>query len=252
MRSGFRDYKKRLLPPHYWSFPSRPGITSDKIVMVRQFSPQHFRKIKEFGRQHQATLNEVMLAVYCRALYDVINPNAQVPLRLATTINLRRYLLPGSSLGICNLSNFSYINIGCGRGASLVETTAKIKNEMKAMKDDYIGLGDYPFVAPCFKVLPFSCSRKLFNNLALRPIKTGNAPPVFSNVGIIDAEQLSFTDTQVTEAYIIGATFTPPFFGAALSSFREIITLSISFYETAIKKSEVKYFLDRIEYELPR
>jgi len=37
----------------------------------------------------------------------------------------------------------------------------------------------------------------------------------------------------------------------ALSTFRDSLTLSISFFESTIKKSIVERFLDRIEYELP-
>lgn len=251
IRSGFRDLKRRLLPPIFWSFPSTAGIPSNKTFMIRQFGPERFRAIKEYGHQYQATVNDIMLAAFYRALFDLINPDPRVALRLATTVDLRRYLPAGTTGAICNSSNFAYTNIGQKLGATFDETTVKVRKDMNVMKSDYIGLGDYPLAVLCFKGLPFSCSRRLFLKVARRPIKTGNAPPVFSNLGIIDSEQLVFADVAVTDAYLIGATFFPPFFGMALSTFRDSLTLSISFFKSTIKKSIVERFLDRIEYELP-
>ena len=251
IRSGFRDLKRRLLPPTFWSFPLTAGIPSNKTFTIRQFGPERFRAIKEYVHQYQATVNDIMLAAFYRSLFDLINPDSRVALRLGTTVDLRRYLPAGTTTAICNLSNFAYTNIGQKLGATFDETTVKVRKDMNVMKSDYIGLGDYPPAALCFRGLPFSCSRRLFHKGVLRSTKTGNAPPVFSNGGIIDSEQLVFDDVAVTDAYLIGATFFPPFFGIGLSCFNESLTLSISFFETAIKKSVVEHFLDRIEYELP-
>ena len=82
-------------------------------------------------------------------------------------------------------------------------------------------------------------------------ISTGNAAPVFTNTGSINPEKLVFNEAPIKTAYILGATFLPPFFGMALSTFRESITVSISFFESAIERTTVERFLDQIDAELP-
>ena len=252
IRRGFRDFRRRFLPRTSWSFPSTEGDLSKKVLVIRQFGPERFRAIKEYGRKHRATVNDMILAAFYRALFDVINPDPNVPLRLANTVDLRRYLPSGKTGVICNLSNFSFINIGRELGTTFDETIAKIRNDMNAMKADYLGLGDYPFAALLFKGLPFSWSRRLFNQLLNRLTRTRNAPPLFTNTGIFDSEELVFGEPTVTDAYIIAPTFFPPSFGMLLSSFRESLTLSTNFFETAIKRSSVERLLNQMECELPR
>jgi NRPS condensation-like uncharacterized protein len=122
---------------------------------------------------------------------------------------------------------------------------------MNTMKAGFFGIGNYPFGSLFLKGLPFAWSRKLLDQSLTLLHKTGNATPVLSNAGIIDSEQLVFGDVTVNDACLIGATLFPPALAMAISSFGESLTLSISFFESAIKKSVVERFFDRIEYELP-
>lgn len=251
VRCGYRDFKRNFFPPLFWSFPSTLGTFSHNTFVIRQLDAKRFRAIKESGHKYHATMNDIMLAALYRYLFDAIHPDPGVPLRLATTVDLRRYLPNGKSGGIRNLSNFSCINIGSEIGASFEDTLIKVRNEMNTMKANFLGLGDYPFGSLFFKGLPFAWSRKLLDRSLTLLYKTGNAPPVLSNAGIIDSEQLVFGDVTVDDACLIGATLFPPALAIGLSSFGESLTLSISFFESAIKKSVVERFFDRIEYELP-
>lgn len=251
IRRGFRDFKRRSFPYVFWSFPSNAGTLSNKTFVIRQFGPERFRVIKEYGRTHHATMNDIMLAAFYRALFDFINPDPSVPLRLANTVDLRRHLPSGRTGVICNLSNFSFTNIGKEVGTTFEDTVVMVREDMNAMKADFLGLGDCPFVALFFKGLPFSWTRKLFAQSLNQLIKIGNTPPIFTNTGIIDSGQLIFGDAIATDAYMIGATFFPPSFGMALSSFGELLTLSISFFETAIKRQVVEHILDLMESNLP-
>jgi len=251
VRSGFRTFKRRFHPPAFWSFPSIEGELSNRMFMIRQLGPERFRAIKEYGHKCHATLNDIMLAAIYRAVFEFINPDPSVPLRLTCTVDFRRYLPSGRTGGICSLSNFVYTNIGYELGNTFDDTTLKVRDDMNAMKADYIGLWDFFLAILVCKGIPFSWTRRLIDHYLNDLTSTGNFPPGFSNGGIIDPEQLVFGDASVTDAYLLGATYYPPLFGMGFSSFGESLTLSISFFESAIKEPVVKRLLDRIEYDLP-
>jgi NRPS condensation-like uncharacterized protein len=249
-RSSYRDRKRKFLPPGGWSFPASSNICIQKTFLTRQLGPKRFRSLKDYGHKHQATLNDIMLAAFYRSLVDVITPNQGTPLRLAFTVDLRRYLPRRKSCMIRNLSNFACMNIGPEIGTTFEDTLGKVQHEIITMKSDYLGLTDYPFGSLFVKVLPFAWYQKLLARSLRRLMQSGNVPPVFTNTGIIDTQQLVFDNISVVDAYLLGATFFPPVFGMALSSFGESLTLSISFCEDTVNKSDVEQLLDCMDAHL--
>ncbi len=251
IRRGLRDFKRRFYPRKYWAFPQAGNEISGKVFITRKFSPDRFRKIREYGHRHKSTVNEIMLAAYCRALYYIIKPDPDVPLRLSCTVDLRRHLPQGKSGTMCNLANFIYLNIGTELGATLDETVAKVRNDMNKLKNDYLALGDYPITVLLFNMFPFALAQPMFNTLLKSVAKSRNAPPVFTNTGIIDHEKLRFDDLTPIDAYIPSATFYPPFFCMGISSFSGSFTLSISFFESALKRQVAEELLCCMDMELP-
>lgn len=249
--SGYRDFKRKVFPPGGWSFPATSETCSEKTFLIRQFGHKRFRTLKDYGHKHHATLNDIMLAAFYRSLVDIIKPDGGTPLRLAFTVDLRRHLPASKSGVIRNLSNFSCMNIGDEIGATFEDTLAKVRNEITLMKSDYLGLADYPFGSLFAKALPFTWYQKLLERSLRLLMKSGNVPPVFTNTGIINTQELVFDDVTVSDAYLLGATFFPPAFAMALSSFGESLTLSISFCEDAIRKSDVEQLLDLMDTHLP-
>lgn len=252
--SGYRDFKRKFFPPGSWSFPATVGTFSHNTFVTRQFGPNRFRTLKNYGHKHHATLNEIMLAALFRSLVDHITPAPGLPLRLAFTVDLRRYLSPGEQSGaIRNLSNFAVMNIRPEIGETFEGTLAKVRDEMITMKSDFLGLADYPFGSLFAKTLPFAWYQKLFAQSLRLLIKSKNTPPVLSNAGIIDSQKLVFSnDVTVNNAHLLAANLFPPALAIGLSSYRGSLTLSISFFESAIKKSAVERLLDLMDSHLPR
>jgi NRPS condensation-like uncharacterized protein len=251
IRRGMRDLKRRFQPARYWAFPYTDNKTTDKIFITRTLSKDRFSRIKEYGHRHNATVNEIMIAAYCRALLNIIKPESDVSLRLLCTVDLRRYLSTEKTGSMSNLANFAYLNIGTQAGNTLNDTIIKIHNDMTALKNDYLGLGDYPITVLLFNLFPFAVVRPIFNILLKSLIRSGNAAPIFSNTGILDHEKLTFDNLTPVEAYIPGPTFYPPFFSMAICSFRQAFTLSISFPEASVERQTIEKLLDHIDSELP-
>jgi NRPS condensation-like uncharacterized protein len=251
IRRGFLDQVSLNFPRYNWSFPSRMTEPLDRTYVVMRIEADRFRAIKEFGKVYQATINDVILTAIFRALYDLVRPNSRTPLRLTNTVDLRRYLPSKKAEAICNLSSFSYPTIGCGIGSTFEETLIRVRDDMNARKADFFGLGDLPMGVVIFKGLPFSVARVVFHYAWGHMIRTGILPPDFTNMGLIEADQLNFGDTKVNDAFLTAGVTMPPFFGMGLSGYRESLTMSIGFCQSAIEKIVIERFFKTILSELP-
>lgn len=250
IRRGFRDLKDLYLPRAYWAFSSNVAEPSAPTYVIRHIGHDQFRAMRQLGKTHSATINDMMLTAIFRALTEMVRPNPAVPLRLTNTVDLRRYLPSGKAEALCNLSSFSYPNIGSEPGATFEDTLVKVRDDMNTRKADFFGLGDLPLGVAMFKCLPFAWACALFHRAWGQMIKTGILPPDFTNMGAIDPEQLDFGAPKVTAAHLTAGVTFPPFFGMGLSGFRESLSLSVGFCQTAVQRPLVEKFFDQIIREL--
>ena len=252
IRRSFRDQKSLYSPRAHWVFPSTMAAPSAPTYVTRHIGHDQFRAMRQLGKEYRATINDIILTAIFRALFEIIQPNPGIPLRLTNTVDLRRYLPSRRAEAICNLSSFSYPNIGPELGATFEETLVRVRDDMNARKADFFGLGDLPLGVAIFKGLPFAWARALFRRAWGQMIKTGILPPDFTNMGSIDPEQLDFGLTKMNDAYLTAGVTLPPFFGMGLSGFRESLTLSVGFCQSAIQRRVLERFFDQILTELPR
>ena len=175
-----RDAWRRIFPFRYWKLPIQPALPTQRRFLFRHIDPEAFSRLKGFARQHNATINDVLVAAFLRALHQEIKPTPKTPLRTVNTVDLRRYLPPQHNRGICNLSGFSYPFIGDQLGPDLAATTNLVRQEMNTHKQTALGLGEF-LTLPLFRVFPFAITRHLiawtFRTFAF------TLPPSLTNMG---------------------------------------------------------------------
>jgi len=238
-----------------WRFPLGKGACEPEILILK-FPRSRFNAIREYGKKHQATLNDVVLTAYYRALFEVIQPDPSISLRVAVTVDLRRYIPSGEAEAICNLSAFVFSEIGPGLGADFNETLRKVRDDMNMKKNDFPGLKGFPRLVVLFKLLPYSLlKRKIlrrFEPPRMVNRQSGGMPPSLTNTGMIDSEKLVFGDVGVTDAYLTGAINYSPGFQMGVSSFKESMTCSVCFCNTGVDRKLVDRFFACLEKELPK
>ena len=255
IRSGLKDMKNSNFPAPYWSFRfDQPGCPAEakRAFVIRRIGRERLRIMRQYGRNQKATLNDVMLAAFCRALHALIKPGPEVSLRLRTIADLRRYLPAARGEAICNLSGFVQLNIGTELGSAFHDTCVRVRDKMDATRAGFPGLGDLSLAAIVFKWFPFFLARKQFRFLLRRLTRVGNIPPILTNWGPILPERADFGDLTVAHAFGAPPTVFPPFFSLTVTSFRETLTLCTGFLENAIARPKVEHLMDRIEEELPK
>ncbi len=251
LKSGFNDIKNRSLRPHCWTFPAINDDLSDRSFAIHRIDQNKFGAIKEYGRKHRATINDVLVAAFYRALAEHIPPDSDTPLRLLLMADLRRYLPEGGSERICNLSTRIFPNIDHELGATFDDTCSMVRDYMNARKANYIGLGDIPFMAMTFKGYPFFLAQWPYNLLLRYISKSTGGPPMLTNAGIIDSERLYFGGPAVTDAFLTVPLTFPPFLAVGVTTHNGSLTLSAGFCKSALDKQTVQHIFHLFENELP-
>jgi NRPS condensation-like uncharacterized protein len=255
LRSSLEDLIGNNYPFRYWTFPSMKIVCPPSVkrtFVIRQIGPDRFGATREYGHKHQATLNDVMLAAFCRALTAVIRPKPDTPLRLRMTADLRRYLPTRRGETICTLSGFVHLNLGTELGTTFHDTCMRVRDCMNRAKSGFPGLGDFPLAALLFKGFPFFLARKLFLLMVDQLIRKGNIPPIFTNVGRVEPERFAFGDLEVADGFVAPPVVFPPFFSLGMTSCGDTLTLCTGFCGSTVERSKVEDLLERLEDELPR
>ncbi len=252
IRRGFRNWKNDTFPRSNWQFPAQKGVPAKKTIILRKIHPEQFQIAKSYAKANKVTFNHIMVTAFYRALYRIIQPKSDIPLRLGSMVNLRRYLPTPEGQAICNLTGFVQLNIGSGIEKDFDSTLDRVKMTYSRLIDDYLGLGINRFDIFRIRIIPFCIARQLFTVFSIINswITPKEIAPWLSNIGAIDSELLNFGDQKITESYIAAPPTNSPVFAIAVNGFKSSITISIGFSEPNIEKSLVDRLLDYVEEEL--
>jgi NRPS condensation-like uncharacterized protein len=237
-----------------WSFPSRPGPCTSPALLVKHFAGARFQRIERIAKQRGATLNDVMLAGYCRALAALETPGRLKRLRFQTTADLRRYLPPADSLPTAptaNRAGWVYPDFGTAAGANFTDTLDVVQHEMARLKAGCLGLGDWLYYALPLKTLPYAVAGRYIGAVAPLMLRLVLTHPPFTNMGALDPARLDFGGPRVDAAFITVPVLKPPFVYLGLSGFAESLTLTAAFCEPHVPRRAVGRLLDAIDRELP-
>ncbi len=243
-----RFVRQGLKKPPYipiWSFGWNKSISDDqKQLVTARIPPSAFLKIKAFGKQNQATVNDVMLTAFVRA-FEASNPgNENTAKPFIVPVDLRKYIRPGHHTAICSLTGSMVCRLGKDIGKSFAETLIKVRNEMNRKKQIHAEMNMLASVWFLSGILSYSKLKKLMMERKMPPV------PLVTNVGIIDPSCVDFGDIPVDYAYIAGAVLYGDYFCMGYSTFKDEITLSIGFTGSASQVMKARTFLDKIKDEI--
>lgn len=218
---------------------------------VRHYSGARLAAFDAFRRRHGATRNDLFFAAVLRAATRLADWNGRDVLRLVGTVDLRRYLPDGRAGGLCNLSGFAFPNLGRTLGDDLADTLVRMKAELDAAKAALPGLAFNLFSWLSFVGLPFGAVRRIIPALIRHQIRTGNLPPVITNMGPIDPDHLDFDGARATGAHLLVPAGRPGPFGLGMSGFGDTLTVSAGGFAPALPPVEAERFLDLFDEEWP-
>jgi NRPS condensation-like uncharacterized protein len=252
IRRTFRELKTGFFPLKSCTFPLVKGVLDDRTFLIRRIPPERFCAIQSYARQYNATINDMMLTAIFRAFLKIIRPQADVPMRLITTADFRKHHLHAENAGtLCNLSGIYYLKMSRDPEAGFNESLLQVREQMKFIKRDFIGLGYHPvFVIPSM-IIPDAWNQRLGKVIGYFFLNCWkNNPPAFTNMGKIDTEQLVFGDARVSDAFLTAPVMFPPLFLIGFSGFGESVTMSSGFCNAAVNKPLAERVFNYVEWEL--
>lgn len=248
----FIELRDNMVPYKSITYPSGTEKKGTYSFVLRRLSEERVGVLKAYCSKKNATLNDLMVAALLRACVRQTEWRGEGALRMAGTVDLRRYLPDRRAKALCNLSSFYFLNLGYNLGAQFDDTVSNVKTCIEALKSDSFGLsfafGNYVFTLP----YPFALKRVLLSKVFPKLVRTGNIPPSMTNMGAIDDKALDFGFPRVSKAEVIVPPCCPPFLLAGLSGYKDTLTLSVGFFESAIPRKKLEELFALVDQELPR
>lgn len=224
-------------------FPLTPASDDDRtMINVRKIERPVFTEMKNTGKRLGVTVNDVMLAAYVRALYEIIGMRDDETLSIPCMVDLRRHIEGGENAGgLANHTGFMLCTVH-GKGETINDTLINVMRSTKSSKrDKFMGLYSLPLLKLAYTILPFSISEFA--------IKIGYNNPLIgmSNIGLLPEELLTFGNAKPVDGFMTGAVKYKPFMQLAMTTLNDELTMTIAIKGNEADKEKVEVFFDLIE-----
>lgn len=233
-----------------WPFPWEPSGSKAVRMVVRRLAHGQLYEMSQFAKANGATINDLILTAYYRAMAKIDQPIFDEPMTIPVTFDLRRYLPDRKTEAIRNFSGSETTKLTLIPEEPFKDTQKRVTammNEIKAGRpalQSAIGLEriekmKFSETLAYYKTA-FELSNYCFSKCA----------PVLSNVGTISDKPIRFGRRIVTDAYIAPPVVRPPGLLLLASSYEGVLTLAAGFYEGTVKRQVIETLLETMEDEL--
>lgn len=225
-----------------WSEPS--DLDKNRIVR-REIDEARFAALKAVARSLDITVNDAIMAITVRTLYELLCLSDNSPLTVSCAIDLRRHIMGGGADG--GITNHTAW-LACRtleKGESMRDTVVNVVRAMRGHKrDKFMGLYSLPLLKLAYTIFP--------QDVAELAIKLGYDNPLLavSNIGLLGDEKLFLDGATLTGGFMSGATKYKPYFLMSATTLLGKITFSTSMRGNDEDVRTVERYFDLIEKNL--
>lgn len=210
-------------------FPwSESADTDSNRIVKRVIDSQKFLRMKQVSKKLGITINDAVMAMVFRSLYEICGLNNDESLTVSCAIDLRKHIVEGGARGgLTNHTAWMALRT-MSKGETIRDTIINVIRATKTYKrDKFMGLYSLPLLKLAYTIFP--------PDIAEFAIKLGYNNPLIavSNIGLLDDKKLNFDGLSLTDGFMSGAVKYKPFFLMSLTTLLDKVTLS-----TAIRGSE--------------
>ncbi len=214
-----RGLKKRLRvlfrPQNHSGYSLKMPLTESgethADVVTRTIERQRFEAIKAYGKVRGATVNDIFLAAFFRALTKFL-PEKTGSLEVPCMIDLRRFQQDRPFDALYNLTSTLVVGMGEDIGDSFDETLKKVHDTVSALLADFPALNGYLYMILMFALMPYAMLERVIKK-AFKSF-----PIAYSNLGIIDQGRLKFDSLAIRDCFMTGSIKQKPCFWMAVST----------------------------------
>lgn len=238
----------KFLPPTC-AFPSLPGENLYPAFSLRRLDREQFRELYSYGKKQGATINDLLVTSFYRALFSCMGSSVEQPMTASVTADLRRFLPGGRAETICNLSGMVYLSLQRNEGEPFAQTLKRVSTAMEAAKDPHT-LIQTAVSMEMIAAAGFADGFKWLEQQSRQSAEAKLSIPGLTNIGVISKSRLLFGQTVVTDSWIVPPLHYAPHFATAASTYDDVLTLAIGYYESTTKREQIERFLDTMVDEL--
>lgn len=203
-------------------FPLTPNNIRDKSFIARKkFSEETLAALKSKGKELGATINELILASYFYSVYELAGYDSKDKVMISNAIDLRRHMDDVQDKGFTNHTSWMQCAIP-ERGRDIFETIRYVvRSSNRFKKDKFMGLYGLPLLNFGYNFLPHAASEEI--------IKIGYSNPLMamSNIGVLNPKSFALCGNEPTDAFMSGAVKYKPFVLLTVTTYKNVITLSM-------------------------
>lgn len=240
----------RTVWPFRWKSVGQKDITP---FVVCKLPYGQLDALSKYGKERGATINDLILTAFYRAMFKISKPPYHVPMDIGLTVDLRRYLLDNKASAIRNFSGGIVLRIARLKDESFEGTLSRVVSLMNRKKSKNPGYqcatgAERAEMMSFHQFLAFSKFMSKASDAILK--KCYYCSPGLSNLGLISKTLIKFGDHVVTEAYIIPPVIRMPGIMLVASSYNGILTLAAGYYKGSVSKGNFEKLLNKIKSEL--
>ncbi|MBB6217964.1 NRPS condensation-like uncharacterized protein [Anaerosolibacter carboniphilus] len=230
-----------------WAFPYHGLELSEMHIETLRFSPENFKRISTFAREKQVTINTMILTAFYRSMFDMLMPEQDEEMEIYVTTDLRKSVPEDKKQTICNLSSMMNVRIARIEEESIEKTLQRVAKAVDMLKSKDAGLSTAVMFEALGKI-EYSHCLQILQGARKQAIESKKSSPLLSNIGVISI--LRFGNIDANDAYIVTPSMYAPGFMLGVSSYKNTLTLVVSYYEPSTRKEDVEQLLNRIREEL--
>jgi len=240
-----------------WPFPWQEGGSNTACMVVKRLPHGYLEKIRRYARSKHATVNDLILTAYYRAMLDMGQPIYGLPMEIPITVDLRRYLPDHKTHAIRNFSGSEKTRLTMLIDEPFDETLQRVSNMMKKIKEGYPGLQSAIGLERLEKIsfhdtlAYYQVSPESRKSSSFCPLYHGDkCVPSLSNLGYISESIIRFGDKTVNDAYILPPVVRAPGLLLMACSYNSVLTLAAGYYKYTVSGKDIEKLVNRIRDEL--
>ncbi|MFW5779935.1 MAG: WS/DGAT domain-containing protein [Bacillota bacterium] len=237
------SYSKKSKDKICFPFEDKTSSNNRPFIEKMIIGESDFKKAKQKLKQQLYTVNDLIVACFYRAIYNIVDIPKDKALGVPCMVDLRKYMAENESLGATNLTSMIVCNIGKDIGEDIFETIEKVKQNMDKLKSDYPGLHGLPLLRGVLNALPYGLAKLLIGSFFKNPLLG------ISNIGIIKENTVNFNGNIPAYLYYTGSIKYPPYYQLALTTYKNEITFTTALYGTINDRVTVKRLFEHIKKE---
>ncbi len=240
-----------------WAFPWRQDTSNTTRIAICRISQGQMERISHYARSRGATINDLILAAYYRAMLGMGQPVYGIPMGINVTVDLRRYLPDKKTEAIRNFSGSANTWISMVENEAFSDTLDRVVYMMNDVKNGYPGLQSAIGLERLEKIsfkdtlTYYQATSKLGKGTPHSSVFYGNrCVPALSNLGILSKSLMKFGDFVISDYYIIPPVVSAPGLLLVANTYNGIMTLATGFFENTVLREDVERLLYSIKDEL--